>query len=141
MGLMSLVFWNAPRVTDALWIYMLLFALSGIPGSALAVGIVTTVQTHSPPAVLGRVVGVMRSSRVDRPSRSIDPGRRTRRPRPLEALLDAQAMVYLVCGGLAWALLAKNVWCLTPVFRVARGEQVGKANTGCPTPRVLFQRS
>jgi hypothetical protein len=42
MCLVSLLFWNAPRVSEALWLYIVLFALSGIPGSALAVGIVTS---------------------------------------------------------------------------------------------------
>jgi MFS family permease len=107
MGLVSLVFWNAPRVSDALWIYILLFALSGIPGSALAVGIVTTVQTDSPPAVLGRVVGVMRSvESIGQAGASILAGVLVDAV-PLNALLDAQAIVYLVCGLLALALVRR----------------------------------
>jgi predicted MFS family arabinose efflux permease len=117
MGLASLVFWNAPRVTDALWVYVLLFALSGIPGSALAVGIVTTVQTSSPPAVLGRVVGVMRSvESIGQAAASILTGVLVDAV-PLHALLDAQAAVYLVCGGLALGLLRRH-------------------GTGCPVPRI-----
>jgi MFS family permease len=105
MGLMSLVFWNAPTVSDALWVYILLFALSGIPGSALAVGIVTTVQTHSPPAVLGRVVGVMRSvESIGQAGASILAGVLVDTV-PLNALLDAQAIVYLVCGALGLLLV------------------------------------
>ena len=67
MGVVSLVFWNAPRLSDALWVYILLFALSGIPGSALSVGIVTTVQTRSPlPCSVAWSASCARSSRSDR---------------------------------------------------------------------------
>jgi predicted MFS family arabinose efflux permease len=105
MGLMSLVFWNAPRVSESLWVYILLFALSGIPGSALAVGIVTTVQTSSPPAVLGRVVGVMRSvESIGQAMAAIATGVLVDTV-PLSALLDAQSLVYLLCGVLALGLL------------------------------------
>ena len=93
-----------PLVTDALWVYILLFALSGIPGSALSVGIVTTVQTHSPPAVLGRVVGVMRSvESIGQAGASILAGVLVDTV-SLTALLDAQAIVYIVCGVLTWQL-------------------------------------
>ena len=108
MGLASLVFWNAPYLTDALIAYIVLFALSGVPGSAVAVGIVTTVQTHSPPAVLGRVVGVMRSvESIGQAGASILTGVLVDVV-PLNALLDGQAFVYIVCGALAFALLRRH---------------------------------
>jgi predicted MFS family arabinose efflux permease len=108
MGLVSLVFWNAPRLSDALWVYILLFALSGIPGSALSVGIVTTVQTRSPPAVLGRVVGVMRSvESIGQAGASILTGVLVDTV-PLTALLDAQALVYVACGLLTLGLVRRH---------------------------------
>jgi predicted MFS family arabinose efflux permease len=108
MGLASLVFWNAPWLTEALWVYVVLFGVSGIPGSALAIGIVTTVQTHSPPAVLGRVVGVMRSvESIGQAAAAIVTGVLVDAI-PLSVLLDAQAGVYLACGGLALALTKRH---------------------------------
>jgi predicted MFS family arabinose efflux permease len=108
MGLVSLAFWNAPRLSETLWVYIVLFALSGIPGSALAVGIVTTVQTASPPAVLGRVVGVMRSvESIGQAAAAIITGVLVDAV-PLTTLLDAQALVYLVCGLLALALVRRH---------------------------------
>jgi predicted MFS family arabinose efflux permease len=108
MGLVSLVFWNAPPLSEALWVYVALFALSGIPGSALAVGIVTTVQIASPPAVLGRVVGVMRSvESIGQAAAAIVTGVLVDAV-PLTTLLDAQASVYLVCGLLALALVRRH---------------------------------
>lgn len=62
MGVISLLFWNAPRITTAIWVYVVLFALSGLPGSALTVGLFTTIQSRSPRAVLGRVVGFLSTS-------------------------------------------------------------------------------
>jgi len=128
MGLASLIFWNAPYVTEALWVYVVLFALSGIPGSALAVGVVTTVQTHSPPAVLGRVVGVMRSvESIGQAGAAILTGVLVDAI-PLRTLLDAQATVYIVCGLLAFALLRRHGGARIEVQDVlAAGEPRGDA--------------
>lgn len=48
MGAVSLVFWNAPALTTTLWVYVLLFSVSGVPGAALTVGLFTILQTASP---------------------------------------------------------------------------------------------
>ena len=62
MGLVSFVFWNAPTVTTATWVYVVLFSLSGFPGAALSVGMVTTVQTASPRHALGRISGMFNTA-------------------------------------------------------------------------------
>jgi predicted MFS family arabinose efflux permease len=104
MGIVSIVFWNAPYVTDALWVYVLLFSLSGLPGSALSVGLVTTIQTESPTGTLGRVAGVMRSlESIGAALGSIVAGVLVDTV-SLTFLLDAQALVYVVCGVLALRL-------------------------------------
>ncbi len=109
MGAVSLLFWNAPYVTEALWVYIALFALSGIPGSALNVGLMTTLQTASPPGVLGRVGGVwLAADALGTGAGSILTGLLVDTA-PLEVLLDAQAIVYLVCGGLALRLGARHL--------------------------------
>jgi predicted MFS family arabinose efflux permease len=115
MGGVALVFWNAPQVTDALWVYVVLFALSGVPGSALSVGLLTTVQTESPPAVLGRVVGVMRSSEsIGAALGSVLAGVLVDTI-PLTVLLDAQAIVYITCGVVMWTLVRARANVATPV--------------------------
>ncbi len=58
LGATSLLFWNAPALTTTLWVYVLLFSLSGLPGSAISVGLFTTFQVTSPPHALGRVAGI-----------------------------------------------------------------------------------
>jgi predicted MFS family arabinose efflux permease len=108
MGAVALLFWNAPEVTTALWVYVLLFSLSGIPGAALSVGLVTTIQTRTPPHALGRVVGLMGSMEaVGAAAGSILAGVLVDRV-ALHVLLDAQAAVYLLSGVLAFVLVVPH---------------------------------
>ena len=74
----------------------------------MAVGIVTTEHTSSPPAVLGRVVGVMRSvESIGQAGASILTGVLVDAV-PLTALLDAQSLVYILCGLLALGLVRRH---------------------------------
>lgn len=54
-GLISLATWNLPPLTTAIGFYLGLFAVVGIPGIATSIGLITTVQTLTPPTHLGRV--------------------------------------------------------------------------------------
>lgn len=104
MGLVSLLFWNAPTVTTALWVYVVLFAMSGIPGSAMSVGFVTTVQTAGPAHALGRVSGLMGTAdAIGTAAGSIATGLLID-SLPLRWLVNAQAAIYLVAGAVAVAL-------------------------------------
>jgi MFS family permease len=106
MGLVSLLFWNAPTVTTALWVYVVLFAMSGIPGSAMSVGFVTTVQTAGPAHALGRVSGLMGTAdAIGTAAGSIATGLLID-SLPLRWLVNAQAAIYLVAGAVAVALFA-----------------------------------
>ena len=49
---------NAPPITTALWVYIALFAISGLPNVASQVGTTSTLQALSPPDVLGRIGGL-----------------------------------------------------------------------------------
>jgi predicted MFS family arabinose efflux permease len=109
MGVVSLLFWNAPYVAEALLVHVVLFALSGVPGSALSVGMVTTLQTASPPEVLGRVGGVyMAADAIGTGAGAMITGLLVD-VTPLEVLLDAQAAIYVICGVLALALGARHL--------------------------------
>lgn len=106
MGIVSLAFWNAPSVTTALWVYVVLFAMSGIPGSAMSVGFVTTVQTASPPHALGRIGGLMGTAdAMGTATGSIATGLVIDHL-PLRSLVNAQAMIYVVSGAVALWLFA-----------------------------------
>jgi predicted MFS family arabinose efflux permease len=105
MGGVAFLFWNAPAVTTALWVAVALFATSGLPGAALQVGAVTSLQTASAPEVLGRVVGVIGATEAaGNALGSIAAGVLVDRVR-LSVLLNAQVAIYLLCGVLAswWA--------------------------------------
>ena len=105
MGVVALAFWNAPNVTTALWVYLALFSLSGIPGAALTVGLFTTIQTTAPAGVLGRVTGVLLAAEaVGAALGSILAGFLVDHL-PLDTLLDSQAGIYLGCGLLVFAVI------------------------------------
>lgn len=54
----GLLFVNAPPITDALWVYLILFALTGFPNVTSQVGQRSSMQTLCPPHVLGRLSGL-----------------------------------------------------------------------------------
>ncbi len=58
-ALVAFLFVNAPPITTALWVYLVLFALSGLPNVASQVGSNSTAQLLCPPEVLGRLGGLM----------------------------------------------------------------------------------
>jgi predicted MFS family arabinose efflux permease len=108
MGAVSLVFWNAPSFASALWIYVALFACSGIPAAALTVGGLTTIQRHSPGDAIGRVVGLMGSlETVGVAAGSLVAGALVDHV-PLRLLLNAQSAIYLATGVLAWRLVVPS---------------------------------
>ena len=108
LGLVSLMFWNAPYVTRSLWVYVVLFALSGIPGAALAVGLFTTIQTRSPRETVGRVVGLLGTSEaIGLGIGSIVAGALVDRVN-LQPMLNGQAAIYLLTGALALLVVARQ---------------------------------
>ena len=105
MGLVSMLFWNAPTLTTELWVYMVVFGLSGIPGSAMGIGLFTAVQRFSPSGMLGRVVGM--SGALDalaRAAGSLLAGVLVSRV-DLVVLLDTQSAIYIACGVLAYVFI------------------------------------
>ncbi|HEU5107047.1 MAG TPA: MFS transporter, partial [Micromonosporaceae bacterium] len=108
LGAVSLVFWNAAGWTSATSVFMVLFALSGLPGAALQVGLFTVVQTTSPSGTLGRIAGVLTAGEaVGAAVGSILAGLLVDHV-ALVPLLDAQAGVYLVCGSLVLLLARRH---------------------------------
>jgi Na+/melibiose symporter-like transporter len=105
MGIVALVFWNAPATTTEVWVYIVVFMLSGIPGAALGVGLFTAMQRFSPNGMLGRVAGA--AGTLDALARSVGSllaGVLLSRVH-LSVLLNAQALIYLACGMLAYVFI------------------------------------
>lgn len=108
MGVVSALFWNAPTVTVALWVYVVLFSLSGIPGSAVTVGVFTTVQTVTPPDTIGRVGGLLGAGdALGVATGSIAAGLLVDRVE-LELLLNGQALIYVSTGVVTAVLLGRR---------------------------------
>jgi len=57
-AVVAFLFVNAPPITTAIWVYLTLFALSGVPNVASQVGTTSTLQNLAPPDVLGRIGGL-----------------------------------------------------------------------------------
>ena len=105
MGIVSLMFWNAPTLSTALWLYMLVFALSGVPGAAMGIGLFTAVQQFSPAGMLGRVVGMAGAlDALTRAAGSLLAGVLVSQV-DLVVLLDVQSAIYLTCGVLAYLFI------------------------------------
>ncbi len=105
MGGVSMVFWNAPTVTSALWVYMVVFALSGVPGAAMGIGLFTAVQQFSPAGMLGRVVGMAGAlDALARAAGALLAGVLVSQV-DLSVLLDVQSVIYIACGVLAYMFI------------------------------------
>ncbi len=105
MGGVSLLFWNAPTVTSALWVYMVVFALSGVPGAAMGIGLFTAVQRFSPAGMLGRVVGMAGAlDALARAAGSLIAGLLVSQV-DLTVLLDVQSSIYIACGLLVYLFI------------------------------------
>jgi predicted MFS family arabinose efflux permease len=108
MGIVSIVFWNAPSVTTQVWVYLILFGLSGLPGAALGIGTFSAVQKLSPTGMLGRVVGMAGAlDALARACGSLVAGLLISRTK-LVVLLDVQSSIYLACGALAFVFLMRR---------------------------------
>jgi MFS family permease len=108
MGGVSLVFWNAPTVSSALWVYMVVFALSGVPGAAMGIGLFTAVQQFSPSGMLGRVVGMAGAlDALARAAGSLIAGVLVSQV-DLAVLLDVQSAIYLTCGVLVYLFIREG---------------------------------
>jgi MFS family permease len=62
LGAVAFVFVNITAITTSLWVFLLLFALSGLPNITSQVGATTTAQRLCPPAALGRLQGLLSAS-------------------------------------------------------------------------------
>jgi predicted MFS family arabinose efflux permease len=109
LGAVALVFVNITTVTTALWVYLVLFALSGLPNMTSQVGATTTAQRLCPSAVLGRLQGLTSASTaagaivgsvavallIDQ----ID----------TKTLLNVQAVLYISCGVATYIAIIKRL--------------------------------
>ena len=108
MGLISFVTWNAPRLTTATIVYLVLFVVVGFPAVAASVGSLTVAQQSTPATHIGRLVGTLdAASSAAMAAGSLAAGVLVDRV-PLNALLNAQAAIHLTAG--LFAIAAARRW-------------------------------
>lgn len=98
LGVVAAIFVNAPVVTRALWVYLVLFALSGFPNVASQIGATSTAQQICPSETLGRLSGIMSATgALGAAIGAVGVGLLIDHVR-LRTLFNAQAALYAVCG-------------------------------------------
>ena len=98
LGAVALVFVNITALTTALWVFLLLFAFSGLPNMTSQVGATTTAQRLCPPAALGRLQGLLSASTsAGAIVGSIGVGLLVDYI-DVKTLLNAQGILYILCG-------------------------------------------
>jgi MFS family permease len=109
LGAVALVFVNITVITTTLWVFLLLFALSGLPNMTSQVGATTTAQRLCPPSVLGRLQGLLSASTsagaivgsvgVGLLIDFID----------VKTLLNAQGILYILCGVVTYLGIIRRI--------------------------------
>lgn len=115
LGAVALVFVNITAITTALWVFLLLFALSGLPNMTSQVGATTTAQRLCPPVALGRLQGLLSASAsagaivgslgVGLLIGYID----------VKTLLNAQGILYMLCGVVTYFGVIRRLDQATPM--------------------------
>jgi predicted MFS family arabinose efflux permease len=124
LGVVAFVFVNITAVTTTLWLFLALFALSGLPNMTSQVGAMTAAQRLCPPAVLGRLQGLASATTsVGAIVGSVGVGLLVDHW-DVKALFNVQAALYLSAGVLAYVVVVRQS---TPpeLVAAARGDLAG----------------
>jgi MFS family permease len=114
-AVVAALFINAPLVTRAIWVYLVLFALSGLPNATSQIGTSATAQHLCPPQVLGRLSGIASSTgAIGAAIGTIAVGLLVDHM-PVIPLFDVQALMYLSCGVATYALIVRKIPASAPV--------------------------
>lgn len=108
-GLIALATWNAPHVTTAIWLYVGLFIAAGIPGVATSTGLITIVQTVTPPTHLGRVFAAFETGAGALQAVGVLAAGALADQLGVVPILNVQAGIYIACGLLAFVALRTRV--------------------------------
>ena len=100
-GLLDLVIWNAPLMTSALWLYVALFILAGLPGIAMVTGLVSAMQQATEDGSRGRVFAMFGVAASLGQAVGMIAGGLLGDPLGVVAVLNMQGILYVVAGVLA----------------------------------------
>lgn len=135
-GLVSLLAWNSPALTDRIWWYATLFILVGVPATAIATGLVTGTQRATPVRVRGRVLSLVRVTEALGQGTGILVAGLLSSSISLTLMLDGQASLYLACAIVAGASFGAAP--LTGAREADRGQLAGRRGL---RRRTVWQRS
>ena len=97
-GAISMLTWNLYGVTTAIWVYVGLFIVVGIPAVATSAGTITIVQKVTPPDALGRVVASFETLGGAAQGLGLLAAGLLVEHIDVVAILNGQATIYIVCG-------------------------------------------
>ena len=102
-GLVALLTWNSPAITNRTWWYAALFIVVGLPATAITTGLITGTQRATPPRVRGRVLSLIQVTEALGQGTGILLAGLLGSSISLTLLLDGQASLYLACAIVAGA--------------------------------------
>ena len=107
LGLVAFVFVNMSHMTTALWLFLALFALSGLPNMTSSIGAVGAAQRLCPPELLGRFQGLASATgAAGAIGGSVLVGLLITHDN-ITLLLNVQAALYVLCGLTTLALIIR----------------------------------
>jgi MFS family permease len=107
-GLIDLAIWNGPALTTAGWLYLGLFMAAGIPGIGFLTGLTSLVQQRTAEAYLGRVFATFLGSFNGLMALGMLLAGLGGDAVGVVAMLNGQAVLYLLAGLLALATLGRR---------------------------------
>lgn len=100
-GVVELLLWNAPALSTATWLYVVLFIVVGAPGVVLVTGIISALQVVGAEHERGRIFGALGlAGNAGQTTGMLAAGLLTA-PLGLMTLLNTQAVLYLGAGVVA----------------------------------------
>ncbi len=110
LGLVAFAFVNMSNVTTSLWLFLALFALSGLPNMTSSIGAAGTAQHLCPPELLGRFQGLASATgAAGAIGGSLLVGLMITHNN-IKLLLNVQAAMYVACGLTTLALVIRPRW-------------------------------
>jgi Na+/melibiose symporter-like transporter len=107
-ALVDLAIWNGPLVTTATWLYLGLFVAAGIPGIGVLTGLTALVQERTGEAYLGRVFATFFGSFNGLMALGMLAAGLLGDAVGVVAVLNGQALLYLLAGLVALATLGRR---------------------------------
>jgi MFS family permease len=104
-GLLSVVIWNAPRLTTGPAVYVALFILVGAPGIAMITGLISAVQEATDDRIRGRIFALFGVAASLGQAIGMVAGGVLGDPVGVVPVLNVQGLLYIVCGVVAAATL------------------------------------